>query len=179
MEFTYHGLVRYSFGFDNPNHAATLFAMLLPFGIMLSFCSGKIWLKAVSVISVLSLTTGIHLHLFQSRDAKCGCASVIFFLLYGWRNKVQLNLKHVVVTCSILVIILSIVLLSGGTERFVSWLYAPGRSVTNRFELWRNSLHILYDNPLGVGCGMSGKIYTLFYQTPDKTTVYRLWLTAF
>jgi hypothetical protein len=31
MEFTYHGLVRYGFGFSNPNHAATLFAMVLSF----------------------------------------------------------------------------------------------------------------------------------------------------
>ena len=30
MEFTYHGLVRYGFGFDNPNHAVALFAMVLP-----------------------------------------------------------------------------------------------------------------------------------------------------
>lgn len=30
MEFTYEGLVRQGFGFFNPNHAAALFALLLP-----------------------------------------------------------------------------------------------------------------------------------------------------
>ncbi len=31
MEFTYDGMVRWRFGFYNPNHAAALFAALLPF----------------------------------------------------------------------------------------------------------------------------------------------------
>ena len=31
MEFTYDGMVRWGFGFYNPNHAAALFAALLPF----------------------------------------------------------------------------------------------------------------------------------------------------
>ena len=30
MEFTYDGLVRHAFGFQNPNHAAALFCLLLP-----------------------------------------------------------------------------------------------------------------------------------------------------
>jgi hypothetical protein len=37
MEFTYHGLVRYGFGFSNPNHAATLFAMVLSLFWLFSF----------------------------------------------------------------------------------------------------------------------------------------------
>ncbi|MEI8248410.1 MAG: hypothetical protein WCI51_21450, partial [Lentisphaerota bacterium] len=31
MEFTYHGMIRYGFGFFNPNHAAALITCLLPF----------------------------------------------------------------------------------------------------------------------------------------------------
>ncbi|MDD5698848.1 MAG: hypothetical protein PHH77_09565 [Victivallaceae bacterium] len=31
MEFTYHGLVRCAYGFANPNHAAALITLLLPF----------------------------------------------------------------------------------------------------------------------------------------------------
>ena len=30
MEFTCNGVVRWGFGFDNPNHAAALFCALLP-----------------------------------------------------------------------------------------------------------------------------------------------------
>lgn len=30
MEFTYNGMVRWGFGFENPNHAAALFCAVLP-----------------------------------------------------------------------------------------------------------------------------------------------------
>ena len=31
MEFTYDGMVRYGFGFYNPNHAAALICAIMPF----------------------------------------------------------------------------------------------------------------------------------------------------
>lgn len=179
MEFTYHGLVRYSFGFDNPNHAAALFSMLLPFAILLWFCGDKKWLKAVAIITVTALMTGIVFTYSRAGMLSAVCGSVVFALLYGWRNGIKLKPKHLIFTCGMIMMVLVIVMLSGGSERFVSWLYAPGRSVTNRFELWRNGLHILHDNPFGVGSGMSGKIYTIFYQQPSMTTAYRTMVNSF
>ena len=58
MEFTYEGLVRYGFGFYNPNHAAAFICAILPFVWILLFqkaCWQKILGGLISVILILAL----------------------------------------------------------------------------------------------------------------------------
>ena len=52
MEFTYEGLVRFGFGFYNPNHAASFICAIAPFAWIL-LLSQSIWKKCLG--SLLSL----------------------------------------------------------------------------------------------------------------------------
>lgn len=55
MEFTFDGMVRYGFGFYNPNHAAALFCAILPF----LWAMRRRWLAAglsMAVVILLALT---------------------------------------------------------------------------------------------------------------------------
>lgn len=57
MEFTYEGLVRYGFGFYNPNHAAAFICAILPFVWILLFqkaCWQKILGSLLSVILIFA-----------------------------------------------------------------------------------------------------------------------------
>ena len=53
MEFTYEGLVRYGFGFYNPNHAAAFICAILPFA-WIAFLQKAYWQKILgSLLSVI------------------------------------------------------------------------------------------------------------------------------
>jgi len=67
----------------------------------------------------------------------------------------------------------------GAGQRSVEWIGTSDRSVTNRFAVWQGGLEMFGDNPLGVGLGNSGYIYSKFYQVPDALTQSRTMVNSF
>lgn len=58
MEFTYDGLVRYGFGFYNPNHAAAFVCALLPY-VWLLLLQSAIWKKLLGAVLTAALTVAL------------------------------------------------------------------------------------------------------------------------
>lgn len=58
MEFTYDGLVRYGFGFYNPNHAAAFICAFLPF-VWLLLLQSALWKKLLGATLTIVLTVAL------------------------------------------------------------------------------------------------------------------------
>ena len=85
MEFTYDGMVRWGFGFYNPNHAAALFAALLPF----LWAAWERFPRPVCRIpvAVATLLTFTALALTFSRTG--AVVAVLELILCGWPRKLD------------------------------------------------------------------------------------------
>ena len=143
MEFTYDGMVRYGFGFYNPNHAAALICAIMPF----------LWgWKRLSYLGwTFSLLLAIPLALTYSRTGILVLAFELgsYFLLTKTKNwKLVLG-----VVCAIVVI--------AGTFGVLS-RFTIDRAVTNRPEIWLSGLKLYAANPFGVGLGNSGMLASTF-----------------
>ena len=208
MEFTYHGMVRYGYGFTNPNHAAALLAILLPL-----LWYGRInWRKKRPALLLLlscefTLYAGLTMTYSRSGVLAVILGGIAFYLgvRYSFglpllparfqRQKRERFLTASAGRCggtrillyrlrrgllfTAIIGLLVLIITSGAGERCISWISRPDRSITNRFAVWRGSLQMLADNPGGVGLGESGNIYTLFYQAPNKRTAYRTMVNSF
>lgn len=144
MEFTYDGLVRYGFGFYNPNHAAAFICALLPFVWLLIF-SKSFFNKTVSI--VLSSSLLIALAFTYSRAGMLLCSlELLLFALFVAR-------KHWKIFLSLGLIFVIALILSSGLERI-----SIDNSITNRIDIFLSGLALFAQNPFGVGLGNSGEI---------------------
>lgn len=153
MEFTYEGLVRYGFGFYNPNHAAAFICAILPFVWILLFqkaCWQKILGGLISVILILALA------FTYSR------AGVLVFILEALAFAFYFGKKYWKVYCAIGVVLIFSLLISSAVGRF-----AFDASASNRIEIWLAGLRLFLGNPLGVGLGNSGEIASAFLLPSD------------
>lgn len=151
MEFTYDGMVRWGFGFYNPNHAAALFAALLPF----LWAAWERFPRPVCriPIAVATLLTFTALALTFSRTG--AVVAVLELILYfGCRKCSAATLRRGAV---LLVLLLFAFLVAGVVARFTL-----DRAVTNRLAIWQAGASLFAANPLGVGHGNSGVIASAF-----------------
>jgi hypothetical protein len=179
MEYTYQGLVRHSFGFANPNHAAAMFAILIPFfwGIRKVF-TGKIIFACVFIPEII-----LYLALIAT-ISRTGIVSVIlggaFFFYLTCRHSGQGLDRNSLLRTVLIVAGAFIVLLAFGIlKRHYAWISSPDDSILNRLILWQGGLQILSDNPSGVGTGLSGMIFTGFYQPPGAGLTFRTMVNSF
>lgn len=185
MEFTYHGMIRYGFCFFNPNHAAALITCLLPFcwSIRLLLKNKAVVYPAVAAEILLYLAliftysrTGVIAVLVEG---------MIFLFLknYFIHPEHPLRLPHFFPRrrfAVIMIAVLGIAAISCGfMTRCVNTIPSPDRAMTNRVTLFQGGLKMLADNPDGVGSGMSGMIYTAFYQPVESTLQYRTMVNSF
>ena len=155
MEFTYDGMVRWGFGFYNPNHAAALFAALLPF----LWAAWERFPRPVCriPIAVATLLTFTALALTFSRTG--AVVAVLELILYfGCRKCSAATLGRGAV---LLVLLLFAFLVAGVVARFTL-----DRAVTNRLAIWQAGATLFAANPLGVGYGNSGLIVSAFLLPP-------------
>ncbi|MDR0931605.1 MAG: O-antigen ligase family protein [Victivallales bacterium] len=143
MEFTYNGLVRYGFGFYNPNHAAALFCAIMP------FLWG--WKRHAWAGWILSLLLVVPLALTYSRTGLLilGFEFVAYFVLAkpkNWKLPFGIFLGMVAVAG-----------ICGMLSRFIL-----DQAITNRPAIWLAGLKLCAANPFGVGLGNSGKIVSAF-----------------
>jgi len=179
MEFTYEGVVRHSFGFANPNHAAALFSILIPicWGLRKIY-AGKVALFCIFVPEIL-----LYLALL-STISRTGIAAVIlggalFFYLMHKHWGARLDRKSLLITALILAAAFATLLSFGILKRHYSWISSPDDSMLNRLILWQGGLQMFSENPSGVGTGLSGTIFTDFYQPSGAKLVFRTMVNSF
>ena len=143
MEFTYNGLVRYGFGFYNPNHAAALICFIMP------FLWG--WKRLTWLGYLLSALLLIPLAMTFSRTGVIVLVLELFafYLLSGRKN-----LKLLLTGFTILILCTGI---WGELSRF-TW----DKAISNRPDIWLAGLKVYAVNPIGVGLGNSGLIVSTF-----------------
>ena len=153
MEFTYEGLVRYGFGFYNPNHAAAFICAILPFAWIALFqraCWQKILGGLISVILILALA------FTYSR------AGVLVFILEALAFAFYFGKKYWKVYCAIGVVLIFSLLISSAMGRFTF-----DAAASNRIDIWLAGLKLFLGNPLGIGLGNSGEIASAFLLPED------------
>ncbi len=141
MEFTYEGLVRWGFGFHNPNHAAAAICAVLPFlwGWRRRAWIG--WGLSVPLLAALALTYS------RTGFAVAALEAVAFA---AWSRRWRFAAAAVV----LLVLVAAI----GG----VAGRFAPDAAALNRLSIWWAGLKLAAANPWGVGHGNSGLIASAF-----------------
>jgi hypothetical protein len=149
MEFTYDGMVRYGFGFYNPNHAAALICALMPFlwagWQRWKHPAVRIGLGTGMVLLLIALAMTYSRSGFLILLAEVG----VFLLLTKLKNwKLALG----IVAGGVLIFALG-----GVMARFVL-----DRSVTNRLDICLAGLQLFAANPRGTGLGNSGAVASAF-----------------
>ena len=99
MEFTYDGLVRYGFGFYNPNHAAALICAILPF-VWILFLSENFYKKLFGGILSTVLLVALVFTYSRSGILVATLEAIFFILFYGrkyWKIFVGLGVGLLIV----------------------------------------------------------------------------------
>ena len=165
MEFTYEGLVRWGFGFHNPNHAAAAICVALPFlwGRGRIGMHHPIWMALTQCVGTSVLF--MMLALTYSRTGFLVAAlEVVIWAFLSWRNKSRPSQNEIVeatrpVVFSVTLVGLLLVVAVAGR---VAWRFAPDASALNRPAIWWAGLKLAAANPWGVGHGNSGLIASAF-----------------
>lgn len=169
--FFYNGMVRWQFGFDNPNKLAVVAAELVLVGLALA-CSARRFARILgTALAVGSLY--ILLHTFSRGGiAALAVASVPLALaILRCMKSVRPLVKMSLLTVAVGVCVLSIQM--GVVGRLVLGLSGDDRSVGNRLELWQATPRMIQDAPFGWGIGKSGEAYMQWYQPLDRKERYR------
>ena len=153
MEFTYEGIVRWGFGFFNPNHAAAFFCAILPFAMLFAFSRGfaqKIFgiCLSVAILAAVALT--------YSR-AGILVASLEIFAMALWGKR-----RNAAVFAAIFLLFIAVIFATSAASRI-----AYDTAMSNRLLIWRAGLALFAQNPLGVGFGNSGEIVSAFVLPSD------------
>lgn len=153
MEFTCDGIVRQSFGFYNPNHAAALFTLIMPFAWAMFFYSKSRWMKAVGALITVLMTVALAMTFSRTGALVLVVEAVMFYLLTA-RGQWRRGLVYIGGLLSVFVLAGA---LWGMTSRFTI-----DKAATNRLDIWRGGLELFAANPLGVGYENSGILVSNF-----------------
>jgi hypothetical protein len=179
MDFYYQGILRWSYGFENPNKAAALLASLLPFCV-LWFAQRRQAAKFfwISLFGITFLGGWFLLIKTYSRGGVVAAAVSQGYMLWCLRSVIRRHWRGVMVSGLVVVAALTVMfIVSGLGARHVESV--GDASVHNRFALWRGGLAMLADVPLGVGTGKSGQFYMDWYQPLTATAGYRTMVNSF
>ena len=176
--YFFNGVVRYSYGWENPNHAAAVLVCLIPLFWaaelnLISKSKKTFWLYIVRLGEVLiSLSVALT---YSRGSATAWVVSLFFFgflathlknCAYGAESRL---FRFLLFRLLLLFIILFATTL---TQRFA--LAAVGdASVTHRLTLWHGGLQLIEARPLtGWGKGNSGYAFMQWLQTPGIKNSY-------
>lgn len=151
LEFTYNGIVRHGFGFCNPNHAAALICMCIP------FCYG--WRKHILLEYMLFAALAAMLAMTYSRTGLLVFTAEIVAMQFAVRRaQPKGNLK----TSGVVFYIATVSL---ATYWILPRMCIDG-AIANRPKIWFAGLELYTANFLGgVGFGNSGNIVSTFMLT--------------
>jgi len=148
MEFTYQGLVRYAYGFANPNHAAALITILLPFLWALRvYFKRTLFKSAVFCVECLLYFALIFTYsrtgfFVMIMSAVLFWGGKYFFIDKTKWNDVKLKSflsKRAWTIIAVLFIIAVVAISFKAADRYSSWIVKPEKSVTNRFVIWKGA----------------------------------------
>ena len=128
MEFTYEGLVRYGFGFYNPNHAAALICAMLPF-VWLLFLQTQFWKKLFGFLLSAVLVCALTMTYSRSGIVVLALEAVAFLAATRFKSWKPFAILGVV--------IVGLAVLLGVSERFTI-----DASASNRLQIWQAGLSI-------------------------------------
>lgn len=182
MEFTYQGLVRYGYGFYNPNHAAAALVLLLPFlWYIRRIAIQNSWFRygvlAFSIAAEFVLYLGLILTFSRSGLLAFIVSAMLWWLLTKKIRKdlvsppypfCRVKRSLMLISCIVLMVCF------GAGQRVVATDSASVRSTANRFDLWSGGLQLLAEMPLGTGVGQSGKLFSLFIDENGKISTRTL-----
>ena len=189
IEYYYGETLRWSFGFDNPNKAAVVFACAIPllWGLWrLSWRLGKPWLRVPAMLAAAAMLAGAWYCLMMTYS-RGGLVAAVAALAYleghclwqarkhaaPWRKDIRLWLS-VLLVCAMI----GGTVWSGLGSRSASAL-GDDRSVGNRIELWGSALQMAAENPSGFGAGKSGEQYMQWYQPLEREQGYRTMVNSY
>ena len=188
MEFTYHGMVRWGFGFYNPNHAAACIVLLLPMFWFLRSIIKRKFFKALVFLFEAPLYIGLLLTYSRTGFITFLLCLIIWeflnrqkrsddsFSKYNFKAAI-LSSKTVLIS-GIIVFVLGSAAVIGTLPRLFSWIVNPDKSVLNRFGVLAGSTQIFANNPMGIGEGLSGQVYDLFFNKISNVS-YRTLINSF
>jgi hypothetical protein len=193
VEYFHGEMLRWSFGFENPNKAAVIFACLIPIFWSGWLASWRLTTKlqmaaALTACGIGSLGMWLCLLVTFSRGGIIGALAGTV-LVTGWAKyergcgsacvgKEVLKRPAAWWSVAILLIVLAASLLLGVGRRSLEAIGGDA-SVGNRFELWKKALQMAYDNPAGFGVGNSGGEFMQWYQVLDRTEGYRTMVNSY
>ncbi len=188
MEFTYDGLVRHAFGFQNPNHAAALFCLLLPWTWTLVAGTRRLLVRVAG--SAVTLALLVMLALTYSRTGMMVMLgeAVLFVWLCRRERRMSESISDAPIKkrsaswlgMGALVLAFAVAAVAtGAAGRLTGWITNPDKAFTNRFSIWRGGLELFSTNPSGVGLGNSGLLYTAFLAPEDSGIVVRTLVNSF
>lgn len=193
VEYFYGETLRWSFGFENPNKAAVIFACAVPLLWclwQLSWRLGNKWLKVPALLVTAGGLLGAWYCLIMtySRGGLVAAAAALFYLVA--RALLQMGKREISwhkrgeVWLSLLLAGVLAGVLAGGTmwnglgSRSTEAL-GKDASVGNRMELWNSALQMAAENVHGFGTGKSGEQYMQWYQPLERQEGYRTMVNSY
>jgi len=184
VEYFYGETMRWSFGFDNPNKAAVIFACLLPL-LFQSWMAGwrfrNIWLRGLACLLTggAFLLAGYCLCMTFSRGALVaavmGLGYVAGIPFIRERGKpVRQWIAH-----GLLLGVFGFLVVWTGLGARTGEATAGDRSVGNRIDVWSAALQMSVENPRGFGADRSGLEYMEWYQATDREEGYRTMVNSY
>ena len=193
-EYLYGETLRWSFGFENPNKTAVIFACLLPLCWLAWSASWQIerlWLRVLALLcaGLIFLGAGGCLLMTFSRGGLVAALAAMSYLWihqlrsgsWRWKNGRWNELqKRPSFWFSMLLILalIGVALWCGLAERATSGVVGDA-SVSHRSLLWKGALQMAHDNPAGFEKGRSGEEYIQWYQPPERTEGYRTMVNSY
>ncbi|HEY5741120.1 MAG TPA: O-antigen ligase family protein [Terrimicrobiaceae bacterium] len=188
-EYYYYEALRWSFGFENPNNAAVIFACLLPIFWTLWMLSWRLKPEgfrraALFACAALILADAYCLFLTYSRGGAVAAAGGLVYLLARvawkrrpWNPSQILHSRHLYFTIALLGCFVGLFFSLGVGARSLE--SASDMSVRNRITLWGYALQMVVDNPAGFGTGKSGDAYMQWYEPLEMTAGYRTMVNSY
>lgn len=189
IEYFHGEIKRWSFGFENPNMAAVIFACAMPllWGLwQMAWRLENRWLKITAVLTTACMLIGAWycLNMTFSRGGLVAASVALLYLIgNSIRNKhhpetiwyKQVSFRFSVM---LLVILGAVTVSSGLADRSVE-AFGNDASVGNRFDLWSGALQMSVENVHGFGAGNSGKQYMHWYQPLERHEGYRTMVNSY
>lgn len=189
VEYFYGETLRWSFGFENPNKAAVIFACAVPLLWclwQLSWKLGSRWLKIPALLVTAGGLLGAWYCLIMtfSRGGLVAAAVALVYLisqavLRGCKRETPWHKRIDLWLALLLVAALAGSTIWNGLGARSTEALGKDASVGNRMELWNSALQMAAENVHGFGTGKSGEQYMQWYQPLERQEGYRTMVNSY
>ena len=170
-ETFYHGILRWDLGFDNPNKAAILLALLLLPLLAVILRARRSWMVWGS--ATLALPVGYaFVHTF-SRGGFVALATAGLLLLAASARHLRADRKRLIPLLVIGLSLAASAILTGFSARMANSVPTRDASIGNRLLIWKTVPRMMVDAPGGWGSGHAGEAFSGWYQPLDRHERYR------